>query len=314
VIVKRLDAIQNLGAVSILCSDKTGTLTMDHVQVSTSMLPNGEESILPLKLAYLNSALQTGTRSPIDASIVDCVKERLAKMDHDQRIDDVSGDLGEDITIEEWEKLSEVPFDSTRRLLSVLVTRVRAGADEKGFLITKGAVEEVLDRCTRIFDESSSANLNQLKLGTDGTSSLTTDHRTQILERAERFNGDGLRLVAVACKSAVAMHSVSVDAEDENDLVFVGFLGFLDPLKPDAADAIAKLTRLGVQVGCSYRNCVLNIDMPGSPILTLMDCRFESSRAMFRRLLPKLLEISVFYPPRLRPRIMLLSRWSPPLT
>ncbi|KAF9517656.1 hypothetical protein BS47DRAFT_1371289 [Hydnum rufescens UP504] len=226
VIVKRLDAIQNLGAVTILCSDQDGDSDNGSRSSVNSMFPNGEESILPLKLAYLNSALQTGPG----------VQSMLPY------------DLGEDITIEEWEKLSEVPFDATRRLLSVLVTRVRAGADEKGFLITKGAVEEVLDRCTRIFDNSSSANLNQFKLGTDGTSSLTTDHRTQILEMAERFNGDGLRLVAVACKSAVAMHPVSVDAEDENDLVFVGFVGFLDPLKPDAADAIAKLTQLGVQV------------------------------------------------------------------
>ena len=218
---------------------------MDHVQVTVSTSPDGEETNLPVKLAYLNSALQTGTRSPIDASIVDYASARTGQ---DQHADDAEGGIGEEIRIEQWEKLGEVPFDSTRRLLSVLVARSRSGVDEKGFLITKGAVEEVLDRCTRIYDHTSSVYLDDFKLGTDRTSSLTTDRRGQILRRAERFNSDGLRLVAVACKSAVAMPSMSVTRVDEADLVFIGFLGFLDPLKPDAADAIGRLAELGVQV------------------------------------------------------------------
>ena len=245
VIVKRFDAIQNLGAVSILCSDKTGTLTMDHVRLSTSTTGMGDQSDLPLKLAFLNSALQTGTRSPIDGAIVNFVEDGFA----------TSGQLGggEDIKLEEWEKLAEVPFDSTRQMLSILTSRSHIGTDEKGLLITKGAVEEVLERCDRIYDHpssssTSSAKLHEFRPGANTTSLLTVNTRHQILETAERFNGEGLRLVAVACKSSVAMSFMTMTTTDEAELVFIGFLGFLDPLKPDAADAIARLSNLGVQV------------------------------------------------------------------
>ena len=206
---------------------------------------------MPLKLAYLNSALQTGTRSPIDGAIVDFVAEGLEKsaQQHSSQ-----GEGDGDVKLEEWLKLAEVPFDSTRRLLSILVSHSRIGTDEKGLLITKGAVEEVLDRCTRIYDHplSSSSSppfkFNEFKPRVDNTSPLTFDTRHQILETAERFNGEGLRLVAVACKSAVAMSFMTVTTAEESDLVFIGFLGFRDPLKPDAADAIARLSKLGVQV------------------------------------------------------------------
>ncbi|KIM84272.1 hypothetical protein PILCRDRAFT_96904 [Piloderma croceum F 1598] len=247
VIVKRFDAIQNLGAVSVLCSDKTGTLTVDHVRVSASITGFGDQSNFPLRLAYLNSALQTGTRSLIDCAIVDLVQEEgFSKFS----TEDSSGE--DDVTLEEWDKVAEVPFDSTRRLLSVLVSRSRAAPDEKGLLITKGAVEEVLDHCTRVYDYSSSSSSPPAKLVEFNTQAntklLTSDDQRQILETATRLNEDGLRLVAVAYKSAVAMSYMTVTRDDETDLVFVGFLGFLDPLKPDAADAIDRLSKLGVQV------------------------------------------------------------------
>jgi Mg2+-importing ATPase len=251
VIVKRFDAIQTLGAVNILCSDKTGTLTIDLVQVSVSTTDSGEQSDLPLKLAYLNSALQTGTRSPIDVAIVDFVEEKFGNHNNN-----TGNDEENDVKLDEWNKLAEVPFDSSRRLLSVLVSRLRAGIDEKGLFITKCAVEEVLDRCVQVYEPSSTSRslspsewpirLDKFKL--DTASPLTDSIRRRILQTAENFNGDGLRLVAVACKRSVAMPFMTVSAADETDLVFIGFIGFLDPLKPDAADAIERLAKLGVQV------------------------------------------------------------------
>ena len=244
VIVKRFDAIQVLGAVNILCSDKTGTLTIDLVRVSGSTTGFGDPSDLPLQLAYLNSALQTGTRSPIDRAIVDFFKDKFAQ--NDDKNDNY-------VKVEEWDKLAEVPFDSTRRLLSVLVSHSSIGTDEKGLLITKGAVEEVLDRCTHVHDHTSSssspsapANFNEFK--PKKSLPLTADTRQQILETAERLHGEGLRLVAVACKYSVAMPFMTLNTKDETDLVFVGLVGFLDPLKPDAAGAIDRLAKLGVQV------------------------------------------------------------------
>ena len=248
-IVKRFDAIQNLGAVSVLCSDKTGTLTIDLVRVSGSTTGLGEESILPLQLAYINSALQTGTRSPLDVAIVDFTRKKF-----EQSVEE-GNDQGIDIVkLEDYDKIAEVPFDSTRRLLSVLVART--GTMEKGLLITKGAVEEVLERCTKLYDHPSSSPLAPSPPPFDDfkpskSKPLTVDDRSKILETAERLNEEGLRLIAVACKSSVAMAGITMTMDDEMDLVFVGFLGFLDPLKPDAADAINRLAKLGVQV-CEF--------------------------------------------------------------
>lgn len=248
VIVKRFDAIQSLGAVNILCSDKTGTLTIDLIRVSGSTTGSGDPSDLPLKLAYLNAALQTGTRGPIDRAIIDFFKNVPVKSAEDD-----GSEVEDDVKIEEWNKLAEVPFDSTRRLLSVLVFHSQAGIDGKGLLVTKGAVEEVLDRCSQMYDHaSSSSSLSEpTKLDDfkpNKASPLTVDARQRILGTAERLNGEGLRLVAVACKSSVALPFMTLNTDDETDLVFIGLVGFLDPLKPDASEAIDRLAKLGVQV------------------------------------------------------------------
>lgn len=248
-IVKRFDAIQNLGAVSVLCSDKTGTLTIDLVRVSGSTTGSGDESNLPLQLAYLNSALQTGTRSPLDGAIVNFTRKKF-----EQSVEEGNNHSIDIVKLEDYDKIAEVPFDSTRRLLSVLVAR--SGTMEKGLLITKGAVEEVLERCTKLYDHPSSSPLAPLPPPFDDfkpskSTPLTVDDRSKILQTAERLNEEGLRLIAVACKSSVAMAGITMTMEDEMDLVFVGFLGFLDPLKPDAANAINRLSKLGVQV-CEF--------------------------------------------------------------
>ena len=256
VIVKRFDAIQNLGAVSVLCSDKTGTLTIDLVRVSGSTTGSGEDSDLPLQLAYLNSALQTGTRSPLDGAIVDFTRKKF-----EQSVEEGNGQGIDIVKLEDYDKIAEVPFDSTRRLLSVLVART--GTMEKGLLITKGAVEEVLERCTKLYNHPSSSPGSPPSIPSfddfkpSKSTRLTADDRSKILETAERLNEEGLRLIAVACKSSVAMEGITMSMEDEMELVFVGFLGFLDPLKPDAADAISRLAKLGVQV-CGFSISFLN--------------------------------------------------------
>jgi P-type Mg2+ transporter len=221
-------------------------LTVDVVQLSLSITGWGSQSDLPLVLAYVNSVLQTGTRSLLDRAIVDYVQE--AKSGSNVEI----GRIEEYLNPQSWVKVAEAPFDSSRRLLSVLVSRELSGADEKGLLITKGAVEETLDRCTKVYDSQPSSSI--LSSGTSGSFKpnnsppLTADGKQRILETAQSLNEDGLRLVAVACRSTVAMQFMTLTTADEEDLVFIGLLGFLDPVKPDAAEAIKTLATLGVQV------------------------------------------------------------------
>ncbi|KIK92577.1 hypothetical protein PAXRUDRAFT_147003 [Paxillus rubicundulus Ve08.2h10] len=238
VIVKRFDAIQNLGAVSVLCSDKTGTLTADLVRVSKSITSKGELSDLPVSLAFINSLLQTGSRSPIDRAIVDYVAG-------DEKYS--FGDQGR------LHKHGEVPFDSTRRLLSILVSRSPA-AEGEALLITKGAVEEVLERCISAYRYDNPSMLIQspsvldIKFGPSSSTPLTEASRLLILDSAKRLNEDGLRLIAVACRNTFHKMGMTTATDDEEDLIFVGFVAFLDPLKPDAAEAIKDLTKLRVQV------------------------------------------------------------------
>ncbi|KAG2340873.1 Mg-transporting ATPase [Suillus weaverae] len=239
VIVKRFDAIQNLGAVQILCSDKTGTLTADLVRISMSTTGTGDLSQLPIKLAYINSSLQTGSRSPIDYAIVDFVNES-------------EQDIVTDIPGDGWVKQGEVPFDSSRRLLSVLVSRP-GGDGSDGLLITKGAVEEVLDRCVSAYNHqlspsSDASQLLGLNISPSMASMLTSDERRKILNTAQCLNGEGLRLVAVACREQLIKPFMTISTSDESELTFIGFIGLLDPLKPDAAQAIKDLAALNVQV------------------------------------------------------------------
>ncbi|KAF8546738.1 Mg-transporting ATPase [Imleria badia] len=235
VIVKRFDAIQNLGAVSVLCSDKTGTLTADLVRVAKSVNTKGELSDLPIKLSFINSLLQTGSRSPIDRAILDYIGE-------DEK------DSFSDVQLDGWSKLGEVPFDSTRRMLSILARRPSAGEGEP-LIITKGAVEEVLERCvSALKDEEFSKPIVDIGFDSSSSTTLTEVNRLEILNSAKRLNEDGLRLIAIASRKASLKMGASISTEDEEDLIFVGFIALLDPLKPDAAEAIQKLGNLHVQV------------------------------------------------------------------
>ena len=296
VIVKRFDAIQNLGSVSILCSDKTGTLTLDSVNVSASTTDKGDPSDLPAMLAYINSTMQTGVRSPIDSAVVNYVTKK--------RFEDDGEEDGQD-NLRGWAKLGELAFDSSRRLLSVLVGRSKTSVsdgtsqqfEQDALFITKGAVEEVLDTCTRVYTHPTpSANelppssptspvflsfaqlLGFNPASPSVSSSLTQDEQSCILDTAKRLNEDGLRLVAVACGSLVAKPSekgteITIYQEDEKDLTFIGFPGFLDPPKEGVVEAIAKIRKLNVQLKVLMGDSPVVVTKVARDLRILAPCR-----------------------------------------
>ena len=213
VIVKRLNAIQNFGAMDVLCTDKTGTLTQDRVIMKLHLDVHGDEDGRVLEYAYLNSHFQTGLKNLLDLAVLEHVE-----MEHKVQPDDG------------YVKVDEIPFDFARRRLSVVV--VHSG--EKPLLICKGAVEEVFAQCT------------QYRLG-DTLSPLDAAARASAKAVTDKLNSDGFRVVAVACRSfedTQARYSVA----DETNLILAGFIAFLDPPKETAAAAIAELHRVGVSV------------------------------------------------------------------
>ena len=210
VIVKHLPAIQDLGSIDVLCSDKTGTLTAGVMQLDRTLDALGETSAQPLTLAYVNSHFETGIRSPFDAAILQ------------HGAVDVTG----------YTKVDEIPFDFERRRLSVVAT---TPGDVEGtpLLITKGAPESVLPVSTA-FEANGRVQ------------PLTDAARDACRAVHERLGADGFRVLAVAYRRLDARASYSRD--DEAGLVLAGFISFADPVLPDAADALAQLRADGVQV------------------------------------------------------------------
>jgi Mg2+-importing ATPase len=212
VIVKRLSAIQNFGAMDVLCTDKTGTLTQDRVILERHVDLLGEESDEVLEYAYLNSAYQSGLKNLLDVAVL-----RHAAAD----------DLAR--KAQAYRKLDEVPFDFERRRMSVAVE-----GEGRRLLICKGAVEEV-------FAAAATGRVGGQSVPLDAT------HATQLLATVERLNAEGFRVVAVAVKELPGDQS-TCGVRDECDLVLVGYIAFLDPPKESAAEAIAELGAHGVQV------------------------------------------------------------------
>jgi Mg2+-importing ATPase len=209
VIVKHLDAIQNFGAMDVLCTDKTGTLTEDRISVERHLDAWGDVSQQVLDLAYLNSYYQTGLKSLLDVAV-------LAHAERTPLVD-------------AYAKVDEVPFDFVRRRMSVVV-RDSAGA---GKIITKGAVEEILQVSSTV---QAAAGVLDLDAGL----------RQRIVATAEALNAQGLRVVAVATRDTPAGQS-NFAVADEAGLVLCGFLAFVDPPKESAAPALQALARHGVQ-------------------------------------------------------------------
>lgn len=214
VVVKRLNAIQNFGAMDVLCTDKTGTLTQDKIILDRYLNIEGAESSEVLSYAYLNSFYQTGLKNLLD----------IAVLEHR----DVSKFLNLD---KDYRKIDEIPFDFNRRRMSVIVEK----NPQEHLLICKGAVEELLAICT-------SAKMN------GSVVPLTEAIKVQIEGLNKSLNEDGLRVLAVAHKKILTQGSKEYRSSDENDLIILGLLAFLDPPKNSTAASLEKLNLYGVQV------------------------------------------------------------------
>ncbi|MFI9604154.1 magnesium-translocating P-type ATPase [Streptomyces sp. NPDC052043] len=222
VVVKRLNAIQNFGAMDVLCTDKTGTLTEDRIVLDRYLDAHGQEDDEVLQYAYLNSHFQTGLRNLMDQAVLDRVDE------------------AEEIVVDaRFTLVDEIPFDFARRRMSVVLSRTtyadaEAARSAEHTLITKGAVEEVLALCTHMTDRGQRIE-------------LTAELREQVTRIAQDHNREGLRVLAVATRSLPATRDTYTVA-DEDELTLAGFLAFLDPPKADAAQALRALADKGITV------------------------------------------------------------------
>ena len=248
-IVKNLNSIQNFGAIDILCTDKTGTLTQDQVVLEYHLNVNGEDDTRVLRHAYLNSFFQTGYKNLMDIAIIRKTEEAEAA---DPRLLDLS---------ENYVKVDEIPFDFTRRRLSTVV-QDKTGKTQ---MVTKGAVEEMLSICA--YAECDGA-----------VAPLTAELRRRILKTVDELNDKGFRVLAIAQKSNPSPVG-AFGVKDEQDMVLLGYLAFLDPPKESTADAIKALKNHGVttkiltgdndkvtrtickQVGLKVRNMLLGSDL-----------------------------------------------------
>lgn len=212
-IVKSLDSIQSFGAMNILCTDKTGTLTEDKIVLEKYLDINGDEDIRVLKHAFLNSYFQTGLKGNIDEAVI--------ARGIENKIDEL---------VSQYKKIDEIPFDFSRRRLSVIV----ADGNGKKQMITKGAVEEILSICTMVDYKGQ-------------VSPITKEIKDNIKKISKNLNKDGLRVVAVCQKNDITDDTV-FDVNSEKNMVLIGFIGFLDPPKESAKVAIEKLNNYGIRI------------------------------------------------------------------
>lgn len=248
-IVKNLNSIQNFGAMDILCTDKTGTLTQDRVVLEYHWNVNGEDDTRVLRHAYLNSYFQTGYKNLMDVAII-------YKTEEAEEADSGLLDLSEN-----YVKVDEIPFDFTRRRLTTVVQ----DKNGKTQMVTKGAVEEMLSICAYAECDGS-------------VQPLTKEVRLRILKTVDELNEKGFRVLAIAQKSNPSPVE-SFGVKDECDMVLIGYLAFLDPPKESTVDAIGALQAHGVttkiltgdndkvtrtickQVGLEVRNMLLGSDL-----------------------------------------------------
>lgn len=211
-IIKKLDSIQSFGAMNILCTDKTGTLTEDKIVLEKYLDINGDEDLRVLKHAFLNSYFQTGLKGNIDEAVISRGLEN-----------------GMSDFTNKYKLIDEIPFDFSRRRLSVIVSD---GA--KNQLITKGAVEEMLNICSFVDYKGN-------------VSPISKQIKDNIKKIAKNLNKDGLRVIAVAQKNT-ELDEKDFDVSSEKNMVLLGFIGFLDPPKESAKSSIVALNKAGIRV------------------------------------------------------------------
>ena len=212
VLVRRFNALEDLGSIDTLCTDKTGTLTTGSMVVEGAFDPAGAASAEVLHAAWLNAAFETGIDNPIDVAL--CDRGRQAGF-----------------ALDGWTKLDEIPYDFTRRRLSVIVAQ--ASTPETCRLITKGAFAQVLQVCSSVASEG-------------GTVPIDADWRTRLEAYVHAQGERGVRVLAVA--TGTRANRARWSAADESELVFAGFLCFADPPRADAVAIVQSLRTLGVRV------------------------------------------------------------------
>ena len=269
-IVKSINSIQNFGAIDILCTDKTGTLTEDEISLEYYLDINGKEDDKILRQAFLNSYYQTGVKNVMDNAILKHSKDQ-----------DMIG------MIQNYIKVDEIPFDFSRRRMSVVV-KSSSGRTQ---LITKGAVDEMLAICTHADSGVYSDPVP-----------LTENIRKQILGHVDRLSNEGLRVLCIAQKNDPSVEG-ELGVKDESDMTLIGYLAFLDPPKESATAALRALKEHGVQVKiltgdslevtrCVARMVGLNADnyLVGSQITTMTDAELSKrceTVTIFAKLTPQ---------------------------
>ncbi len=231
-IVKRLNSIQNFGAMDVLCTDKTGTLTQDKIILERHLDIHGKKNLEVLKYAYLNSFYQTGLKNVLDVAVL--------RFGEDYHLQDMQ---------QHYHKVDEIPFDFVRRRMSVIV---HPNA-ERNLLVCKGAVEEVLALCSEA-DDLGAANEKSASIPEEKRTAarpvrirLDSEKRKKIRAITRELNEEGLRVLAVAYKW-VQGEERTYTVEDESDLILAGYIAFLDPPKETALTAISALRGHGVAV------------------------------------------------------------------
>ena len=241
VIVKRLGAVQTLGAIDVLCTDKTGTLTQDRVVLERHVDVDGNESETVVDYAYLNSYYQTGLHNLLDTAVLQHAHVH-ARLDADRQ----------------YRKIGEVPFDFRRRRMSVVLAR----ADGARVLVCKGAVEEVTGVCTHVERAGAPVAFDAARAGALGAV-------------VDRMNAAGLRTIAIAYRLLAPDESALTDPALERGLTLVGYVAFLDPPKESAPAALASLAQHGVTVkvlsGDNAAVCAHVCRLVGIDATTVMD-------------------------------------------
>ena len=205
-LVKRSEAIENLGSIDTLCTDKTGTLTEDKIVLQLYLNSDFKEDREVLTYAYLNSHYSTGIKNLIDKAIISYAKNK-------------------GLLISRYQKIDEIPFDYERRKASVIVRD-----EDKVLMLTKGAIKEVLDSCNKIRHQGK-------------TIKLTNEFKDKILEKAKELNKEGMQVIALALKET---KTISKSYNDDKDLTFIGLVAFLDPIKKGVSRVIKDLRKVGV--------------------------------------------------------------------